>query len=141
MTSAERVQAVADYGFTERQARFLVLVMRRAGLCVKRQYATFAGVANGGEKCNTFFRKLIGRRFAVETAVYPQPGSALPRTPQVALPRDWRPRQPLSPPGIGTVGGGAADETRCRAGEPQPRVADHLIGQDCLPAWQHRKRG
>ena len=28
MTTHERVQAVADYGFTERQARFLVLVMR-----------------------------------------------------------------------------------------------------------------
>ena len=91
MTSAERVQAVVDYGFTERQARFLVLVMRHAGLCVKRQYATFAGVANGGEKCNAFFHKLIGRRFAVETAVYPQPRTALPRAPQGALSRDWRP--------------------------------------------------
>ena len=36
----------AEFGFTERQARFLVLVMRHAGLCVPRQYATFAGVAN-----------------------------------------------------------------------------------------------
>jgi hypothetical protein len=27
MTTQERVHAVADYGFTERQARFLVLVM------------------------------------------------------------------------------------------------------------------
>lgn len=64
MTDAERVQAVADYGFTERQARFLVLVMRHAGLCVKRQYATFAGIANGGEKCNAFFDKLVRRGFA-----------------------------------------------------------------------------
>jgi hypothetical protein len=65
LTTAERVQVVADYGFTERQARFLVLVMRHAGLCVKRQYATFAGIANGGEKCNAFFDKLVRRRFAV----------------------------------------------------------------------------
>ena len=35
MTTDERVQAIADYGFTERQARFLVLVMRHSGLCVK----------------------------------------------------------------------------------------------------------
>ena len=35
MTTAERVSAVADYGFSERQARFLVLVMRHAGLCVE----------------------------------------------------------------------------------------------------------
>jgi hypothetical protein len=61
----ERIQAVADYGFTERQARFLVLVMRHAGLCVKRQYAAFAGIANGGEKCNAFFDKLVSRGYAV----------------------------------------------------------------------------
>jgi hypothetical protein len=67
MTTAERVQAVADYGFTERQARFLVLVMRHSGLCVKRQYAAFAGVANGGEKCNAFFNKLVRRGYAVAT--------------------------------------------------------------------------
>jgi len=36
MTTDERVQAIADYGFTERQAQFLVLVMRHSGLCVKR---------------------------------------------------------------------------------------------------------
>ena len=35
----QRVQAVKDCGFTERQARFLVLVMRHAGVCVPRQYA------------------------------------------------------------------------------------------------------
>ena len=63
MTDAERVHAVVDYGFTDRQARFLVLVMRHAGLCVKRQYAAFAGIANGGEKCNAFFDKLVRRGF------------------------------------------------------------------------------
>jgi hypothetical protein len=65
LTTDERVQAVADYGFTERQARFLVLVMRHAGLCVKRQYAAFAGIANGGEKCNALFDKPVTRGFAV----------------------------------------------------------------------------
>jgi hypothetical protein len=65
MTAAERVRAVADYDFTERQARFLVLVMRHAGLCVKRQYAEFASIANGGEKCNLFFDRLVRRGFAV----------------------------------------------------------------------------
>jgi hypothetical protein len=65
MTTSERVEAVADYGFTERQACFLVLVMRHAGLCVKRQYATFTSVANGGEKCNVFFEHLVRRGFAV----------------------------------------------------------------------------
>jgi len=68
VTSPERIQAVVDYGFSERQARFLVLVMRHSGLCVRRQYATFARIANGGEKCNAFFRKLVRRGFAVATA-------------------------------------------------------------------------
>ena len=68
MTAAARVQAVLDYGFSERQARFLVLVMRHSGLCVKRQYAAFAGLANGGERCNAFFRKLVRRGFAIPTA-------------------------------------------------------------------------
>jgi hypothetical protein len=65
MTTNERVQAVIDYGFTEREARFLVLVMRHSGLCVKRQYAAFAGIANGGERCNALFDKLVRRRFAI----------------------------------------------------------------------------
>ncbi len=68
MTSEERVQAVADYGFTDRQARFLILVMRHSGLCIKRQYGTFAGVKPGGEKCNAFFEKLVRRGFAVTSA-------------------------------------------------------------------------
>jgi hypothetical protein len=61
----DRVEAIADYGFTDRQARFLVLVMRHSGLCVKRQYAAFAGIKPGGEKCNAFFEKLIRRGYAV----------------------------------------------------------------------------
>jgi len=64
MTNEERVQAIADYGFTDRQARFLVLVMRHSGLCIKRQYGTLAGVPRGGEKCNVFFEKLVRRGFA-----------------------------------------------------------------------------
>jgi hypothetical protein len=63
MTTAERVQAVVEFGFTERQARFLALVMRHAGVCVPRQYARFAGVAYGA-KCNAFFDKLVRRGYA-----------------------------------------------------------------------------
>ena len=65
MTTAERVQAVVDYGFTDREARFLVLVMRHAGLCIKRQYAAFAGIVNGGDRCNALFTKLVRRGFAL----------------------------------------------------------------------------
>jgi len=48
LTREERVQSIIDFRFTERQARFLELVMRHGGVCVPRQYARFAGIANGG---------------------------------------------------------------------------------------------
>ena len=62
----ERIRAVIDCGFTERQARFLVLVMRHGGVCIPRQYARFAGIANGGRRCNAFFDKLVSRGYAHE---------------------------------------------------------------------------
>jgi hypothetical protein len=63
LANAERMEAISTFGFTERQARFLVLVMRHAGVCVPRQYARFAGVAQGA-KCNAFFDRLVRRGFA-----------------------------------------------------------------------------
>ena len=63
MTADERVSAVAEFGFTPRQARFLVLVMRHAGVCLPRQYSAFAGIAHG-QKTRAFFHKLISRRYA-----------------------------------------------------------------------------
>jgi hypothetical protein len=62
----ERIRAVVDCGFTERQARFLMLVMRHGGICIPRQYASFAGTANGGRGCNAFFDKLVKRGCAHE---------------------------------------------------------------------------
>jgi hypothetical protein len=53
-----------NFRFTEREARFLVLVMRHAGVCVPRQFAAFANVAHGGAKSNRFFARLIKRGFA-----------------------------------------------------------------------------
>ena len=64
MTTEDRVHAVSTFGFTERQARFLVLVLRHAGVCMPRQYASFAGIANGGRRCNAFFDKLVRRGYA-----------------------------------------------------------------------------
>jgi hypothetical protein len=56
-------QAVVKFGFSERQARFLVTVMLHAGVCVPRQYAVFAGTAYG-HKVTRFFDKLVERRYA-----------------------------------------------------------------------------
>jgi hypothetical protein len=63
MTTAERVSAIAQFGFTRRQARFLVLVMRHAGVCLLRQYSAFAGIVHGQKTC-AFFQKLVSRRYA-----------------------------------------------------------------------------
>src|SRR5688572_18525437 len=58
----ERVQAVARFGFTERQARFLVHVMVYAGVFLERQYCAFAGIAHG-QKTHDFLRKLMNRGY------------------------------------------------------------------------------
>src|SRR5438132_2914699 len=59
----ERMQAVAAYGFTERQARFLVTVMTHSGVFVERQYCTFAGITHG-QKTHDFLRRLVERGYA-----------------------------------------------------------------------------
>src|SRR3984893_5090458 len=64
----ERVNAVAAFGFTERQARFLVRVLVHAGVFLERQYCTFAGVVHG-QKSHDFLARLVGRGY--ETVIAP----------------------------------------------------------------------
>jgi hypothetical protein len=59
----ERVHAVAAFGFTERQARFLVRVLVHAGVFLERQYCAFAGVVHG-QKSHDFLARLVGRGYA-----------------------------------------------------------------------------
>jgi hypothetical protein len=63
MTSAERTAAVEAHGFTPRQASFLTTVMLHGGVCVQRQYRTFAGIAHG-QVSHNFFQHLTTRKFA-----------------------------------------------------------------------------
>ena len=63
VTHDERANAIAEFGFTLRQARFLTLVMRHAGVCLLRQYSAFAGIVHG-QKTRAFFERLITRRYA-----------------------------------------------------------------------------
>lgn len=67
MTHAERVDAVAAKGFTERQAGFLVHVMLHAGVCLGRQYCAYARIARG-QKVADFFQKLVQKRYATPYA-------------------------------------------------------------------------
>jgi hypothetical protein len=63
MNFDDRVKAVSEFGYTERQARFLVTVMLHSGVCVPRQYAEFAGTAYG-HNVSKFFDKLARREQA-----------------------------------------------------------------------------
>ena len=63
MTWDQRVAQVRLYGFTDRQAAFLVTVMLHAGVCVGRQYCAFAGIPHGRKVCD-FFDSLVTRRYA-----------------------------------------------------------------------------
>jgi hypothetical protein len=63
MTADDRVKAVVEFGFTERQARFLVTVMLHSGVCLLRQYTAFAGIVHG-QKTRKFFAKLVRRKYA-----------------------------------------------------------------------------
>ena len=63
-----RVAGVSGFGFTERQARFLVTVMVHSGVFLERQYCAFAGISHG-QKAHDFVGRLIARRFA--TAIAP----------------------------------------------------------------------
>lgn len=72
MTAAQRVQAVAKFGFTERQARFLAIVMLHGGICVRRQYARFAGTACG-QKRQRVFRQACRARIRLSMRLCSQP--------------------------------------------------------------------
>jgi hypothetical protein len=60
VTWEERRRAVSEYGYTERQAGFLVTVMLHAGVCLGRNYCAFAGIAYG-QKMHDFFKGLVDR--------------------------------------------------------------------------------
>jgi hypothetical protein len=61
--NADRHQAIAAFGFTDRQARFLLEVLLHSGAFLERQYCQFAGIVHG-QKTTNFIRGLVDRRLA-----------------------------------------------------------------------------
>lgn len=61
--NADRHQAIAAFGFTDRQARFLLEVLLHSGVFLERQYCQFAGIVHG-QKTTNFIRDLVTRRLA-----------------------------------------------------------------------------
>jgi hypothetical protein len=68
--NAERAEALATFGFTDRQARFLVQVLLHAGVFVERQYCQFAGIVHG-QKTSDFLARLVERRYATAVSTGP----------------------------------------------------------------------
>jgi hypothetical protein len=54
----ERINALAPFGLTERQTRFLTTAMLHSGVFVGRQYAAFAGITHG-QKVHDFIETLL----------------------------------------------------------------------------------
>ncbi len=65
--NAVRLAAIAAFGFTERQAGFLLQVLLHAGVFVERQYCSHAGIVHG-QKSTDFIKGLVERRFATPIA-------------------------------------------------------------------------
>jgi len=63
LANTERLDAIAAFGFTERQARFLLNVLFHSGVFLERQYCSFAGIVHG-QKSTDFIKTLVERRFA-----------------------------------------------------------------------------
>jgi hypothetical protein len=63
LANRERIEAIAAFGFTERQARFLLSVLLHSGVFVERQYCNFAGIVHG-QKSTDFIKTLVERRCA-----------------------------------------------------------------------------
>ena len=67
IANTERLNAIASFGFSERQARFLLNVLLHSGVFVERQYCSFAGIVHG-QKSTDFIKTLVDRSFATPIA-------------------------------------------------------------------------
>jgi hypothetical protein len=63
LANGQRMEAIAAFGFSERQARFLLNVLLHSGVFVERPYCSFAGIVHG-QKSTDFLKTLVERRFA-----------------------------------------------------------------------------
>ena len=93
VTSAERIRAVAEKGFTERQAGFLVTVMLHSGVCVGRQVLRLRSHrprAEGARLLRLPGGKEVGHGVRRGASTSPH----LPRSQQAPLCRHRRAEQP-----------------------------------------------
>ena len=63
LANAERMEAVAAFGFTERQARSATVPACTRGSSLSANTGSFAGIVHG-QKGTDFLKTLVERRFA-----------------------------------------------------------------------------
>ena len=71
MTWDERVKAIADHGFTERQASFLVTVMLHSGVCLGRNYSAVRANRARWREGTGLLRQAGGARVCDQAPVRP----------------------------------------------------------------------
>ena len=128
MTFDERVEAVTTFGFTERQAAFLVTVMLHAGVCLGRHYCTFAGLAYG-RKMHDFFERVVDRSLRHSADLPAQHGAAVSHPQQAALCRHRRTGQSSPQTDRFSARRRTPDGARRRAGGSRSHVARDRVRQ------------
>jgi len=78
------IGTIISRGFTERQARFLVLVARHSGVCVMRQYSAFAGIVFGHTDAEVLHQARTPR-LGLDLRLRAQASAHLPRAPSGAV--------------------------------------------------------
>ena len=104
MTFEQRVAIIAGLGFTPRQARFLTLVALHSGYCLRRQYATFAGL-ECGKNVSEFLERLVARSWrgasrsgaTAATSITCSPGPSMLRCSRTTTATAGTPVRPSSP--------------------------------------------
>ena len=95
LANREREEAIAAFGFTERQAGFLLQVLLHSGVFLERQYCRFAGTVHG-QKSTDFITDPC--RPPVSDGDHDwetPPGPDVPRPLQATVGGDRRTRQPF----------------------------------------------
>src|SRR5215218_1922007 len=122
MNLDDAVQTIVKKGFTERQARFLVLVARHSGVCVMRQFSAFAGIVFG-QKTRKFFARLEGPWMGLDIRLRAQPRAHLPPPTSGRVRSDRRAREPASPTARRTTRARAPDDSGHHSRTPRYRLA------------------
>jgi hypothetical protein len=134
MRHDDRIQAILPFGFTERQARFVALVLRHGGV----RPTSIREHRWHRERWTAMQRILRQARQAWLRAadrLRAQPGAAVSPASQAAVPRYRRGHQQRSSSTVTTLGCRAPDDVRCRAAARRSRMV-----HDGVRKGRHRRQ-